>query len=155
MIPQSVARYIIITTIRRLTDKFRMIDRKRFQDNIDNWAKRLKIKVPDTNSPVRTLSGGNQQRVVLAKWMATDPKVLILDGPSVGIDVAAKSAIHSFIRELASTGVGVIIISDEIQEVHGNCNRVFLMHRGRFREQYDVTATTPAEIQQAIERIAL
>ncbi len=155
VMPQSVARNIIITTIRRLTDKFRMINRKRYQDNIDKWVKRLRIKVPDTNSPVRTLSGGNQQRVVLAKWMATDPKVLILDGPTVGIDVAAKSAIHSFIRELASTGVGVIIISDEVPEVHGNCNRVFLMHRGRLREQYDVIATTPAEIEQAIQRIAL
>lgn len=155
LMPQSVGRNIIITTIRKLTDKFRMIDRERFQNNIDKWVKQLGIKVPDTNSPVRTLSGGNQQRVVLAKWMASNPKVLILDGPTVGIDVAAKSAIHSFLRELASAGVGVIIISDEVQEVYGNCNRVFLMHRGRFREQYDVTITTPADIQQAIERIAL
>ncbi len=154
VMPQSVARNILITTIRRLTGKYGAILLEKSQQTVDQWVKKLKIKVSDSNLPVRTLSGGNQQRVVLAKWMATDPKVLILDGPTVGIDVAAKSAIHSFLRELAGTGVGIIVISDEVPEVHGNCNRVLLMHRGRIRGEIKSDNTTAAELQTTIERIA-
>ena len=155
VMPQSVGRNIVVTTVRRLLDRLRLIDRQKFQDTVEEWIKWLNIRVPSPESPVRTLSGGNQQRVVLAKWMATVPRVLILDGPTVGIDVAAKSAIHSFIQDLAETGVGVIIISDEVQEVHGNCNRILLMHRGRIRAEYDVTQTTAAEIQEAVEQVAV
>jgi simple sugar transport system ATP-binding protein len=155
VMPQSVGRNIVLTTLRRLVGKSGLIDRNKFHDNVEEWIKWLNIRVADADAPVRTLSGGNQQRVVLAKWMATIPKVLILDGPTVGIDVAAKSAIHSFIRNLAETGVGVIVISDEVQEVHGNCNRVLLMHRGRVSGEFDVTRTTAAEIQLAVDRVAV
>ncbi len=151
---QSVARNIVLSTIRRLTGSNGSVDEEKSGKAVDYWVDRLKIKVPDVSSPVQTLSGGNQQRVVLAKWMAADPKVLILDGPTVGIDVAAKGAIHSFLRELAATGLSIIIISDEIPEVHGNCNRVLVMHRGRIRGEYTSADVTPAEIQENIERIA-
>ncbi len=154
VMPQSVARNTVLTTIRGLVGRFGSVDERRFDESVDYWVKRLRIKVPNVSSPVCTLSGGNQQRVVLAKWMAASPKVLILDGPTVGIDVAAKSAIHSFLRELAATGVGIIIISDEIPEVHGNCNRILLMHRGRIRGEFLSAEITPAEIQDEIERIA-
>jgi simple sugar transport system ATP-binding protein len=99
---------------------------------------------------VQTLSGGNQQRVVLAKWIATAPKILILDGPTVGIDVAAKSAIHDIIRNLARQGIGIILISDEIPEVYHNCNRVIVMRKGRFIAEFDTARATQAEIQNCI-----
>ncbi len=155
VMPQSVGRNIVVTTIRRLLGKIGLIDPTKFNDSVEEWIKWLNIRVASPDAPVRTLSGGNQQRVVLAKWLATIPKVLILDGPTVGIDVAAKSAIHSFIQDLAGTGVGVIIISDEVPEVHGNCNRVLLMHRGRVRAEYDVMKTTAAEIQEAVDQVAV
>ena len=151
---QSVARNIILSTVRRLTGRFNSVDEARADEAVRYWVERLRIKVPDVNRPVRTLSGGNQQRVVLAKWMAAEPKVLILDGPTVGIDVAAKGAIHDFLRELAATGMGIIIISDEIQEVQVNCSRVLLMHRGRIHREFDTADTCAADIQEALERIA-
>ena len=106
--------------------------------------------IPAVDAPVQTLSGGNQQRVVLAKWIATEPKILILDGPTVGIDVAAKSAIHQIIRELAKLGIGIIVISDEVPEVFHNCSRIIVMHKGRFIAEFDAAQTTEDEIQDCI-----
>jgi simple sugar transport system ATP-binding protein len=73
-------------------------------------VRELAIKVPSIDASVQTLSGGNQQRVVLAKWIATDPRLLILDGPTIGIDVAAKQAIHDVIRSLARQGIAIFLI---------------------------------------------
>ena len=102
---------------------------------------------------MQTLSGGNQQRVVLAKWIATEPKILILDGPTVGVDVAAKSAIHDIVRDLASRGVGIIIISDELFEVFHNCNRVIVMHKGKFISEFETAHSTEEEIREFIGQI--
>jgi len=154
VMPQSVGRNTVITTIRRLTGSRGAIDEEAVRTTVDRWIDRLGIKVADPDAPVRTLSGGNQQRVVLAKWMAANPRVLILDGPTVGIDVAAKVAIHGFLRELAATGVGIIVISDEVAEVHGNCNRVLVMHRGRLRQEFCAPGITAEQIQESIEGIA-
>ncbi len=155
VMPQSVGRNIVVTTVRRLIAKLGLIDMDRYHEDIAEWIGRLSIKVPSQQSPVRTLSGGNQQRVVLAKWMATVPKVLILDGPTVGIDVAAKSAIHTIIRDLAKSGVGVIIISDEVVEVHGTCNRALVMNRGRIKAEFDMASVSAHELQEAVQQVSV
>ena len=80
---------------------------------------------------MQQLSGGNQQRVVLAKWLATTPKVLILDSPTVGVDIGNKRGIYELIRRLAEGGVGILLISDEVSEVCCNCDRVLHMRDGR------------------------
>ncbi len=147
---QSVAKNIIITTITRLLNKFKLIDPGKRQRSITRWIKDLSIRIPASDAPVHTLSGGNQQRVVLAKWIATSPKVLILDGPTVGIDVAAKSSIHDIIRDLAGRGMGIIIISDEVPEVFHNCNRIMVMHKGRIIAEFDSRLTTEEEIRNCI-----
>jgi simple sugar transport system ATP-binding protein len=118
--------------------------------SIQHWVSDLAIKVPSVDSPVQTLSGGNQQRVVLAKWIATNPKVLILDGPTIGIDVAAKFAIHEIIRDLARQGIAIILISEEIPEIYNNCNRVLVMHKGRILQEFDTATCTPEDIQHFI-----
>ena len=92
---------------------------------IDHWIKSLSIKVASPDVPVQTLSGGNQQRVVIGKWLATQPKILILDGPTVGVDIGNKSSIYEIVRELAAQGTGVILISDEVPEVVNNTAIVF------------------------------
>lgn len=97
-----------------------------------DWLERLNVRAASEQVLVKTLSGGNQQRVVIGKWLATQPKLLILDGPTVGIDVASKSAIHERIHELARSGMGIIIISDEIPEVYKNSNRIIVMRDGEF-----------------------
>src|SRR5207237_1887027 len=95
------------------------------------FVQRLARKTPSVEQPVKFLSGGNQQRVVVAKWLATNPRLLILDEPTKGIDVHAKTEIHALIAELAGQGVGVLLISSELPEVMGMCDRIVVMHRGR------------------------
>jgi len=149
---QSVGKNIVVTILQKLLNGLGLIDADKMQDSVARWIKELSIKVPSADSPVQTLSGGNQQRVVLAKWIATEPQILILDGPTVGIDVAAKSAIHDTIRGLAGRGMGIIIVSDEIPEVFHNCNRVIVMHKGKFIAEFDTAQTTEDAIQDCINR---
>lgn len=101
----------------------------------------MRIKTPDSNNIVTTLSGGNAQRVVLGKWLANDPQILILNGPTVGVDIGSKAEIHRLVRELANKGMGVIIISDDIPEVMTNCNRVIVMKKGRIVGEFDTSET--------------
>jgi simple sugar transport system ATP-binding protein len=105
-------------------------------------------------SPVQTLSGGNQQRVVLAKWIATNPKVLILDGPTIGIDIAAKFSIHETVRALAKQGLAILLISDEVSEVFQNTNRILVMHKGRLTGEFVTAQTSPSAIQELIDHPA-
>jgi rhamnose transport system ATP-binding protein len=95
------------------------------------WAKRLQLKFHRLDDPVGFLSGGNQQKVVLAKWLATEPKVLIVDEPTRGIDVGTKAEVHRLLSELAGRGVAVLMISSELPEVLGMADRVLVMHEGR------------------------
>ena len=88
---------------------------------------------------------------MLAKWLATAPRILILDGPTVGIDIAAKSSIHQIIRDLAARGAGVILISDEVSEVVTNSNRLLVMRGGRIRTEIQSAATTEADVQALVE----
>jgi simple sugar transport system ATP-binding protein len=148
VMPQSVANNIIITVLDDLLGSLRLIDRNRRSETVDRWIGDLSIRVPSADSPVMTLSGGNQQRVVLAKWIATEPKVLILDGPTIGIDVAAKSAIHGIIKELAVRGIGIIVISDEVQEVLYNCHRFLIMKKGRIIAELYPEKTSERELSR-------
>ena len=132
VIGQSIGSNIILAIADRLLGRFRLISSIKRNRVIHGWIRKLGIKVQDPELPVETLSGGNQQRVVIARWLATSPKVLILDCPTVGIDVAAKRSVHQLIRELSQTGVGIILITDETGEVLNNCERVLLMRSGRF-----------------------
>jgi len=96
-----------------------------------DWLSRLKVKAPDIEAPVHSLSGGNQQRVALARWLSRAPRVLILNGPSVGVDVGSKADIHDIVRELADEGIGVIVISDDLPELLAVCHRILVMKNGR------------------------
>ena len=113
----------------------------------EEWKRRLQVRADSVEAPLETLSGGNQQKVVLAKWLETKPKVLILDGPTVGIDIAAKAAIYRLVRELAADGLGILLISDELAEVLHNCHRVLLMAQGRLLSCLDLTKEHPDEAE--------
>jgi rhamnose transport system ATP-binding protein len=95
------------------------------------WTKRLQVKAGRLSDPVSTLSGGNQQKVVLAKWLATTPRVLFVDEPTRGIDVGTKAEVHRLLSELAGQGVAVVMVSSELPEVLGMADRVLVMHEGR------------------------
>ena len=92
---------------------------------------RLRVRTPDLQEPVLNLSGGNQQKVLIARWLMTRPRILILDEPTRGIDVGAKAEIHKLISELAGQGVAVMMISSELPEVLGMSDRILVMHEGR------------------------
>jgi len=95
------------------------------------WIDRLRVKTPSTQQPVDLLSGGNQQKTVYGKWLARDPRVLILDEPTRGVDVGAKAEIYALIDELAGRGVAVWMISSDMEELLGMSDRVVVMHEGR------------------------
>jgi ABC-type sugar transport system ATPase subunit len=95
------------------------------------YARRLAIKAPSTAQLMGRLSGGNQQKVILSRWLATDPKVLILDEPTQGIDIGAKAEVHQLINELAGAGMAILLISSEMLEVLGMSDRIVVMREGR------------------------
>lgn len=131
ILPQSIEDNVILAVMRDLTGRFGLLSPRRRRSLAADWVGRLAIKVPALDRAVGTLSGGNQQRVVLAKWLAAHPSVLILDSPTVGVDIKNKQGIYETVAELARAGVGVILISDEVMEVFATCDRVLHMREGR------------------------
>lgn len=129
-LPQSISDNIIISEIDNLT-KGHLIDKDRCQEEINKWVKDLAIATPNPENAASTLSGGNQQRIVIAKWLACKPEVLILNGPSVGVDIGSKHDIHAILQRLANEGMAVIIISDDLPEVMENCSRVLILKNGK------------------------
>ncbi|MCM3468392.1 ATP-binding cassette domain-containing protein, partial [Staphylococcus lugdunensis] len=110
---------------------WRLIGRARQREIADTYIARLGIKARDAEQPIGLLSGGNQQKVLLARWLATDPKLLILDEPTRGIDVGAKAEIYGLMRELTARGYAIIMISSELPEIVGMCDRVAVFRQGR------------------------
>ena len=103
------------------------------------------------SNPVKSLSGGNQQKIVLIKWLSANPRILILNCPTVGVDVGAKSDIHEIVRNLASThGVGVIVISDDIYEIMQLCNRVLVMREGTIALEQNTKDTTMEYLEASL-----
>ena len=115
---------------------------------VDSIAQRLKIKTSGYESKVMNLSGGNQQKVVLAKWLVTNPKILILDEPTRGIDVGAKQEIYKLIYEIVNSGVGIILISSEMPEVMNLCDRIYILRGGSLRGEVDRAEVTDQLIMQ-------
>jgi D-xylose transport system ATP-binding protein len=117
-------------------------------------ARSLSIKAPNLNVPVYSLSGGNQQKVVIAKWLMSKPKILIMDDPTRGIDVGAKFEIYKLMTDLAEQGVSIIMISSDLQEVLGMSDRVMVMYRGRSQGILDVAEATQEKIMALATGIA-
>lgn len=154
---QSIADNVVVTVIDRLRKLLGIVDRPRETDVWRTWVERLRIKTPDAQNAVSTLSGGNQQRVVLARWLAPEPKVFILDGPTIGVDVVSKARIHDTIQELAKSGMGILLISDEVSEVLQVCSRAHVMREGRlvaeFRELEHVSEHEVGKVVAAEEEV--
>ena len=108
----------------------------------------LRVRTPNLDEPVINLSGGNQQKVLVARWLMTHPRILILDEPTRGIDVGAKAEIHRLISELAVQGVAVLMISSELPEVLGMSDRVLVMHEGRMTGIVDRKDATQVKIME-------
>ena len=101
-----------------------------------DWAQRLRLKYGRLTDPVSRLSGGNQQKVVLAKWLGRHPSLLIVDEPTRGIDIATKAEVHGLLAQLAADGVAILMISSELPEVLQNGDRILVMREGRLTAEY-------------------
>ena len=147
---QAIGDNIVVTSLDKLLNAWKLIDQKEKQREIDSWSRDLDIKMASSRAPVQSLSGGNQQRVILARWLATRPKIFIVDNPTAGVDVASKSNIHDILRSLAEKGVGVILISDETNEILYNANRILIMREGRITQQVDAHAVDEDKLSTMI-----
>lgn len=113
--------------------RLHVIDKKKEEQVCEEYTKKLRVKTPSIEQLVMNLSGGNQQKVVIGKWMATNPRILILDEPTRGIDVGSKKEIHQLMSLLAKSGVAIIMISSELPEIMGMSDRIIVMHEGRIK----------------------
>ena len=150
----SIERNVALTRLGSLT-RLGLITSGAEASLAREWATRLQLRFHRLADSVGTLSGGNQQKVVLGKWLATDPKLLIVDEPTRGIDVGTKAEVHRLMSELATRGVAVLMISSELPEVLGMADRVLVMHEGRIarelnRDEADEESVVRAATGQAV-----
>jgi simple sugar transport system ATP-binding protein len=148
---QATGDNIVLTVLDALTRRFGLLSRRLSDAAARRWINDLAIKVSDPGRPVKTLSGGNQQRVVLAKWLATNPRVLVLDNPTVGVDINAKDGIYALAKRLAATGIAIVLISDEVAEVLHHTHRILVMREGRIAGELMPASTSEKEIEAAID----
>lgn len=130
------------------------LSKKKMKESTDWCIKAMRVKTPDQETKIRSLSGGNQQKVILGRWLLTDPEVLMLDEPTRGIDVGAKYEIYQLILDLANKGKTVIMVSSEMPELLGVCDRILVMSGGRLAGEVDAKTTTQEEIMALAAKFA-
>ena len=135
-LPQSIALNLVAAGLRRLRNRAGLLAPARLRAHVTHWLRELRIQASGPDAPVQTLSGGNQQRVVLARWLAREPRLLIVNGPTVGVDVGSKEDLHAKLGALAAQGMGLLVISDDLPELVGLCDRVLVLHRGRVTREF-------------------
>ena len=141
----SVLQNIMLPSLDTLS-RAGWVDKKASIETAQRYVAQLSIRTPYLSQKAMFLSGGNQQKVVLAKWLAAHPKVLILDEPTRGIDVGAKAEVHAIMSELARQGLGIIMISSEMPEILGMSDRIVVMHEGRIAGMLDREEATQEKI---------
>jgi len=135
----------ILGNIRR----FLFTNRRKEKEISNNLIASLDVKTPSTETEVEYLSGGNQQKIVLSKWLAAAPQIIIFDEPTRGIDVGAKAEIHRLMRDLANQGKGILMISSELPEVLGMSDRVVVMYAGKITAIFDTKDATEENVMAA------
>lgn len=148
-LPQSVSANITLATLPRYTTGFGLLDRDLEERDADKLRQQLGIKTASLATPVGQLSGGNQQKTMLAKWLNASPKLLILDEPTRGIDVGAKAEVHRLIDEMARAGIAIILISSDLPEVLAMSDRVAVMREGRLRGVHSRRDATQERVMAA------
>ncbi len=148
VLDSSISRNVTMATQRRLSTAG-LITTDAENTAARDWAARLSVKAAALDTLAGTLSGGNQQKVVLAKWLSTDPRVLIIDEPTRGIDVGTKAEVHRLLSSLAQQGLGILMISSELPEVLGMADRVVVLSEGRVTAELARGAATPESVMHA------
>lgn len=153
-LPQAINRNLVISVLDLLSGRLGFLRRKAIAATTEKWIQELSIATKDPTLPVWTLSGGNQQKVVLARWLANDLSVLILNGPTMGVDIGSKYDIHMLMRKLAASGLAIIIVSDDLPEVLACASRVLVMRAGAFVRELDPAETTESRLGELSTGIA-
>lgn len=143
VLPMSVSANLSMTVLERFAPRG-FVRRARERQLVSDLMKRLDVRAPGPDAAAESLSGGNQQKLVIGKWLATEPTVLILDEPTRGVDVGAKAQVHQLIRELAAKGLATLVISSELPELISLTDRILVMQRGSIAGEV-VTGTTTQE----------
>jgi rhamnose transport system ATP-binding protein len=148
VLEMSIGRNITLPILPRFT-RLGWMDERRERQAATVDARRLEVKMAGVGQKAGELSGGNQQKVVLAKWLGTQPRVLILDEPTRGIDVGTKAAVHGLMSNLAAQGMAILMISSELPEVLGMSDRILVMREGRLTGQFSRAEATQETIMAA------
>jgi ABC-type sugar transport system ATPase subunit len=143
---QEVSFNITVASLKDFIMSFGRLSKSKETEKVGQYVEKLKIKTPSIHEIVNNLSGGNQQKLLLARWMMTNPKVLILDEPTRGVDVGAKVEIYNIINQLKKNDVGIIVISSELPEILGICDRIIVMHNGRIAGEFTHENATQEKI---------
>ena len=143
---QPIERNLFANSYPRFKNALGLLDRAKLRELSSALIRAYNVVASNLKLPIRTLSGGNQQKVMLARWISTGAEVLLLNGPTVGVDVGARFEIYRKLREIAAGGVGILLFSDELQELISNCNRIFVINRGRFTHELDTGALQEDEL---------
>jgi ABC-type sugar transport system ATPase subunit len=153
VLPMTVRENVTMTIHRAILNRLGLFDAAREENITEQYVSQLRIKVSNREQVTRNLSGGNQQKVVIAKWLAIKPQILILDEPTRGIDVNAKAEVHRIVAELADQGVAVILISSELSEVLKLADRVLVMSEGRSTADLPLAQATEEVIMKAAVQV--
>lgn len=148
MVELDVSENIAIANLDTLSNPVGVLSAKRERDMANRAVKELKIKTPSIKSEVKNLSGGNQQKIVVGKWLMRDAKVIIFDEPTRGIDVAAKVEIYNLMNKLKRNGIGVMFVSSELPEVLGMSDRIIVMCSGRITGELSRDEATQEKIME-------
>ncbi len=146
LLRMSVAQNITMAILRRISNVLAAVDTKEEKSIATRYVDMLSIATPGVNQIVNNLSGGNQQKVVLAKWLSTNPKILIMDEPTRGIDVGAKAEFHALMSQLAQQGLAILMISSEMPEIMGMSDRVIVLCQGRVTGEFERRTMTQEQI---------
>ena len=153
IIAAASVRENIVLALQAQRGWLRPIPRREQNEIAERFIRQLGIRTPSAEQPIEFLSGGNQQKVVIGKWLATQPEVIILDEPTKGIDIGSKAAVHQFMSELVSQGLAVIMVSSELPEVMGMADRIIVMHEGLMVAEYRAGEATAETIVSAASGI--
>jgi ribose transport system ATP-binding protein len=148
VLSMSVAENASLASLRKIVHGG-LIRARAEREHVQRYLERFRVKTSSVREPIRNLSGGNQQKVILAKWLATDPKILLLDEPTRGIDVRAKQEIYELISELTRAGLAVVIASSELPEILAVSDRILVLCEGRSAAKFTRSDATEEKIMQA------
>ncbi len=149
-LPQSINWNVGISNLGMYAGRLGRLLKDKMRTVTQQYVKSLSVNTTEIDKPANFLSGGNQQKVVIARWLSCNPEIMIFNCPTVGVDIAAKCDIHKILRTLAAQKIGIIIISDDIPEVYANCNRILIMQKGQIVKELTNTETSETELYSLI-----